>query len=547
MKHIAWALLLLSACRGPEPTTTTTSATYVTNPGLVLSSHSSDGLVVTMTANAPFLSPVILDGHEHTAMTIKGYQLRARTGAPLLPEARRLIAVPAGHSVRVEILDEERDPPMTVTTPLAFAYRQERHDAHAVYTARDQNAYRQVWGEAAVSVVEESFFGHQRVAVLKFHPLRYDAVHGTLELRRQVRISVQFTADGAVDLAPMADTDLRLVASLVMNPDNADRPLVRIVRDLLIANEGYRDALKPLVDYKKAHGRDVTEVYYGRTTTTEVMQRIRDEYRTNAPQTTMLVGSIDQIPSWRTDGIWTDVNYANLDSGSIPDVALGRLPAQTPQEVSAFVAKAIGRAEARRNPDNFLLTAGSDTSMGCPANVDEIGAILRQNRATVSINKLYRANGASQQQIIAGYNSNPNVIVYDGHGDQSGMTEIPFLISHLPQLTNEVYPIILDIACLNANWPSTGANRRNFAETILLRPGRGAAGIVAAGGNSGGHEFFQAMATSMTESIRLMNEGNQALAVAEMGKVVLAAKVTAESSEDRDMFNYYGDPATSVF
>ena len=67
----------------------------------------------------------------------------------------------------------------------------------------------------------------------------------------------------------------------------------------------------------------------------------------------------------------------------------------------------------------------------------------------------------------------------------------PFLIDHLPQLTNNNHPIILDIACLNANWPSSGASRRNFSESILLLPDHGAIGIVAAGGNSGGHSFFQ--------------------------------------------------------
>lgn len=96
----------------------------------------------------------------------------------------------------------------------------------------------------------------------------------------------------------------------------------------------------------------------------------------------------------------------------------------------------------------------------------------------------------SAEKVITAYNQNPSLVVYDGHGNRQGMTEIPLLISSLERLHNAVYPILLDIACLNANWRSS-ASPRNFAESILLDSNRGLAGILASGGSGYGHAFFQ--------------------------------------------------------
>ena len=275
------------------------------------------------------------------------------------------------------------------------------------------------------------------------------------------------------------------------------------LRQVTLAGEGYTviDAAGTLPKAMPGHPlqqvwRQLFTVPAGHHLRVTVVKNIiRNAYASEAVTNTLLVGSIDQIPSYRRSGIWTDLDYTLLDGGSVPDLAMGRLPARTPEELQNMITKLIRRAEEPRNRESFLLTAGRDASLGCPANVDRIGRILEDNRSDVEITKLYRLNGATQEEIIAAYNDNPNIVVYDGHGNQDGMTEIPFLMAHLDRLTNDTYPIILDIACLNAHWPSNGAARRNFAESILAYPERGAAGIVAAGGNSGGHSFFRDMVT----------------------------------------------------
>src|SRR5690606_375802 len=141
-------------------------------------------------------------------------------------------------------------------------------------------------------------------------------------------------------------------------------------------------------------------------------------------------------------------------------------------ELQAWISKTIARETESRNYDDVLLTAGRDVSLGCPANVTRVGERIRPAGADVNIIRRYRSDGTSTSEVIAAYNSTPNIIVYDGHGDRQGMQEIPLVISNLSRLTNDSYPIIFDIACLNANWGS-GARVRNFAEMILLMPEAG--------------------------------------------------------------------------
>ncbi len=123
------------------------------------------------------------------------------------------------------------------------------------------------------------------------------------------------------------------------------------------------------------------------------------------------------------------------------------------------------------------------------------------------------------------------------------MIEIPLKISTLDQLGNTVFPILLDIACKNANWTSQGADPRNFAESLLLMPKAGVAGIMASGGSGNGHGFFRTIGTNMAEARKA---GRTEPKLNEIGYVIMVAKAK-HGAQDRTFWNYYGDPAQSVW
>ncbi len=541
---LAFLAALTAACGPTSSSSSTASApavpavTEAVQGGIRLVRAESERLLIEITVPHPELKETTLAGEKHWQLAVGGFANGGAPGAPSLPVERALIAVPEGKVATLELVDQTVLQETKLDAPVAFV---EAHAALPASTVMSLEAYAAASNQPRVTLETTSHMGAARVSRLVVRPVSYDVANKRLSWASVVTAIVRFTPAPASAATPAPHASLAIARSLVLNPEALRQtPPAAGNVDLILAHESYRATLAPLIRFKEGRGREVRTRYFTNATAASVTEAIGAEYRaTRAPTHVILVGSIDQIPSHRVDGIWSDYAYTQLDGGGVPDVSLGRIPAQTPAELAVYVRKVMSRTTATRDSNRFLLTAGNDTGFGCPQNVARVGELVSQYRSSVQSTQLYMADGATRDEVFEAYNANPNVVIYDGHGDRLGMSEIPLEIDDLPSFTNTVYPIILDIACENARWPSTGATVRNFAESTLLIDGRGAAGIVAAGGFSGGHEFFQRMGTSMGRDA-------QDPVLGEIGSVVHAAKSIA-GDEDNYMFGYYGDPSLTTF
>lgn len=512
--------------------------------------QNDDEVLATLSAGQLFKEDVTLDGNKYTRLRLAGYESTSAIGFPEIPFVQVIVAVPPGKVLDFDILEQQKDAVDRLIFPVAFQDRISVHNGKELFAEQNSKAYEQTFGARLVDIEEQSYAGREKIAIIRFYPVKYDSMREELQITTfaKVRFFFKPTLSLSVDEAPVSGNGPSILGGILLNHEQATNTAASYAAktDLIIAHESLRSALARLIEFKKQRGRLVREHYVTGKSAAEIKTLIAGEYKNGSPPThTMLVGNIDMIPSFRgtADNTWTDYNYQTLDSGSIPDVSVGRVPAHNEAELNAFIDKAIGRETAPRKYDEVLLTAGKDTALGCPVNVQAVGNRFKAGAASISIVQKFRSDGATQQDVYSGYNNNPNLIVYDGHGYQDGMMEIPLLINNLPSIKNTAFPIILDIACLNANW-SRGANARNFAEKILLQAGSGAAGIMASGGSGNGHGYFQTigqiMGAARADSARGVSNMN------EIGQVILAAKIK-HGSEDRTFWNYYGDPASSVW
>lgn len=489
-----------------------------------------------------------VDAHGAQAMSrfvIRGFDDPTPEGAPSVPRAIVHIAIPAGTR------------PVMVTRPTAEAVVTRldwpmahsvipRHIEPALTIRRDPNAYTRVWGEALATIDNVSYAGSVRLATVSLWPVRYDPRRRVVRHTPSFELQVRFVSATVAAPATRGST-AAVVARVVVNPwDVVERPVASRV-DLVIAHESYRDELSHYITFKRRLKREARVHFVANKSAAEIKAIITSEYQSATPPTsTLLVGNISQIPAWRGSGdnAWTDFDYQNLDAGGVPDIALGRIPAHTNEELLAFLAKARARELYPFNNRTVLLTSGSDTSLGCPANVTKVGDLFKSGDESLTLVKKLKSSGASTDSIIEAYNEGPNLVVYDGHGNHTGMTEVPLVLSNINQLVNMSYPIVFDIACLNANW-SQGATRRNFAEMILLKPESGVAGIMASGGSGYGHDFFQTIGT-LSAKARADLATTPDVSLNEVGQVILGAKIK-HGEQDRAYWNYYGDPATRLW
>lgn len=451
-----------------------------------------------------------------------------------MPMERTVIALPNQTIAHLKVLSIKRTAKQTLPEPLALVKAHGENEVKATNRTFEE------------FTIEEQGQGEgDGVALLVSHPMRYFAKSKSYDYVEEATLRVHFVKGDVITAPSLRNAASGQVAKwLAINQyEKMERPH-RKALDLVIAHKSYQIPLKDYLDKKRALGRDVKEYYLENATTKAVKDIIEAEYKSaTPPSTTLLVGSIAQIPSYKDNGAtWSDYNYALVGADAIPDVALGRIPAQNEAELKNMIAKLLSREQEVLKYKDVLLTAGKDTSMGCPANVTKVGNKLKDGYKDASLIKKYRTE-VSTQAVIDAYNADPNVLFYDGHGNKTSMIEVPLSISTMDQLTNRKNYLILDIACLNANWSSSGPQSRNFAESILLRPNSGAAGILASGGSGWGHEFFQTIGELMGKA-RSTNDPDPALN--QVGRVILLAKIK-HGAQDRTYWNYYGDPATSVW
>lgn len=513
-------------------------------------SKSNDEVIAIMKADKLHLAPVRIDSQNYYLARIAGFEARNEKGAPEVPHVRVLVKIPSTAEIKYEIIQQKRNDGITLAHDLAFQNRLPIHGGKEVFASRDESAYRKTYASSPVVIEEVSFSATEKVAVIKFMPLYYDASRKYVQLTTFLKVRFYHThppqAWGAG--APVAGNQPGPLSNFIINKPQTSTRTFQVSRqqpiDLVIAAESHRATLARYLNFKRSIGRQVIEKYVSGQSANDIKELIASAYRESSPpSTTMLVGNIEQIPSFRGtgDNTWTDWNYTLLDAGNQPDVALGRVPAHNDQELNIFIDKAIARETSKRDVDEILLTSGKDRNMRCAENASEVGRAIAAGNETINMTHHSMLNGANQTKVIDGYNSNPNFIVYDGHGYQEGMVEIPLLIRDLEKLRNTSYPIILDIACLNANW-KRGARARNFAESILFSKTGGAAGIFASGGSGYGHDFFRDIGKVMAAARKAKGRQEN-----EIGHVILAAKSKTSSLEDKTFWNYYGDPASSVW
>jgi hypothetical protein len=501
-------------------------------------------LVLRLRTDAPKLVEVVIQGARYSRIAKGELQNEGAPGHPEIPTLSDLIWVPQGtkpvltvHSVPSQILSLDSD--------LSYLESLPNHCGSATSPVKQNGpAYKKTYGIPSVEITETGFGASDKFARIKFWPFQYHPTKRQLFWAPEILVTVSFESEIEKDLPTVLNPNQSLAPYLALNPPQRKLTRSRNPVDLVISHPTYQSILSRYIDFKKLLGRDSRVYFVEKKTAEEIKNMIRKEYAEEIPPSSvLLVGNIDQIPSWKgsSDNRWTDFPYTTLDKDSLPDISLGRIPAHNSEELNYFIDKAIAREKEPRNSEEFLLTAGQDESLGCPQNVTKVGKKIIQGAPLVNLTKKYRTE-VGTEEVISAYNSNPNIIVYDGHGNRAGMTEIPLLISTLNKLSNSAYPIILDIACLNANW-SSSATPRNFAESILLAGNRGAAGIMASGGSGYGHDFFQ----TIGELIGKSHQRHQADPhMNEIGQVILGAKIK-HGTQDRTYWNYYGDPSSSVF
>ncbi|MBI4614951.1 MAG: hypothetical protein HY720_15170 [Planctomycetes bacterium] len=273
---------------------------------------------------------------------------------------------------------------------------------------------------------------------------------------------------------------------------------------VVVAPARFLEALAPLVAHRKAEGLSVLvaelqDVYdefsAGVVHPGAIRAFLAHEMRAsegNRPRSALLAGDWTAKPLGDPEGAvlpvhWTegeffhevasDAWYVCLDdAGRRPQIALGRIPARTPEEVALVVEKTLryekGSGDWTRRA--FLVAGDEDQFREA---TDELAKLFPSGRDLVKDYQGVEPDPGGTA--VRAWTEGLGVVHYFGHGTVLGWGRRGNLLSGetAASLANgEKTPVVFTLNCLNAAFAHP--KQRSFAEAVLFAPAGGAVAFV---------------------------------------------------------------------
>jgi hypothetical protein len=183
-----------------------------------------------------------------------------------------------------------------------------------------------------------------------------------------------------------------------------------------------------------------------------------------------------------------DTRYAEIvGDDALPDLAVGRLPANSTQEVEQIVAKIIGYESHPGGPwtGRLILAADDPDDAGDFEDVlnrlasDFLPAWLDPDRIYL---RLYDESSAATQALLESWSQGVALLTYIGHGAVWRWADPPLLVNtQIDSLQpGHGLPFVITLGCLDGYWMMppkfpghTGTRVRSMAEWMLMAPDHG--------------------------------------------------------------------------
>jgi len=468
---------------------------------VTLESYSADQIVLLVETPEIVIEQAQSGGLFWDRPLAAGARTTTIIGAPALPAITELIPLGAndGLHIEVEVLDAAKVSDLNILPFQPPAYRD---GAPSAPFQMDKEIYNidSYWPADFVTMGDPAIMHGARLVPVTFTPLRYNPASGDGLLVRKARVVI---SRGGVDMRnPLPDNSPgpsyifnKILAPVMTVPANEEpfpfgtepeNGAYVIITDFLFLNQ-----VKALAKWKERKGLSV-EIYTTNETghtPEKIKSFLKERYfsSTIPVDYVLLVGDIDQIPTFSgIDGGPADHIYATLEGDDyLPDVIIGRLPAQNQAEARTIIDKGIEYEKADLFDDSqwyssALMISGSDKNDDDNASVT--GKIIEEDGGFENIDYyLDSEKNNSLENVISSVEKGRSWITYFGHGSKQSWQSIePELDNnHIKDLDNlGMRPVITSIACSNGAFDYKDDS---FAEKwIKSDNGAGGAAIFAA-------------------------------------------------------------------
>ncbi|MCP3979687.1 MAG: hypothetical protein GY716_10230 [bacterium] len=493
-----------------------------------------DGFDLTLRVPGLATGTTAIKGRTRGVIELPGAGVAGRLGAPRLPVLRRLVEVPPGAEVRVELVSPAlrtltlaelglHEPLLAVQRPVPKV----EGAAEAIPFEEDAALYAidALAPAARVEVVDRAVVRGRHVALIEIRPVRYNPADRIVEVFSEATLRVRFEG-GDRDAAQREKGRLaspafdRWVVEDVIAPIDPQPVTPRDAGGgaqgaegmLVVVNDAFADAVAPFVDWKQQTGFRVevirTSELGGSPGAADVKAAIQQRYDTwSAPALgfLLLVGDTDFTPihlgSGGGNSQVTDNWYACLDGTDyLPDVAVARISTRTPAETAVVVDKLLTYERAAFADESWIKRVGfigtndsgyigliEGTHDDCIDTYYTPNGFLPTDwsHGYASCDRHYNTVGATTAEIAASIDQGRSLVNYSGHGGYTSWegptSQGSYDAADVSANANaDMYPFVISNACITG----TLAQTECFGETWQKTPGGGAIGFWGASNNS---------------------------------------------------------------
>ncbi len=373
---------------------------------------------------------------------------------------------------------------------------------------------------------------------------------------------------------------------------------------IVITHKTFLESIKPLVEFRRSQGLtvkvvDIDEIYnefkaglFNPIAIQDFLRYAYEAWQPPAPTYVLLVGDahfdykrvfkqlyttynlypifVPTYHGWAPASGETamDQRFVNISGAdALPDMFIGRLPVQTPDELSAIIKKIKDYEENPKiGPWQGTLVQVADNHTDNPNDVifeesrDEIiSEIIPLAYHTKQI-YLRKTRNLTRSLIRKAFNDGALVIEYTGHGgSQTWADESIFRIEDVTALRNRELPLVVTTTCLNGKFDQPQQfGDRCLSEEFLISPYGAIANLAATRLTyaSANVEFDRDLFTAMFERPPVQTEGGQQAHTPPnptIGKIITDAKISniARTVNIRwipgtEQYTLFGDPATRL-
>jgi hypothetical protein len=263
---------------------------------------------------------------------------------------------------------------------------------------------------------------------------------------------------------------------------------------IIITHPDLAAAVEPLAAWKREMGLETTVATSDviGSGTAEIRSYLRDLYQNapSPPRYVLIVGDVEQIPAFFFHSSVTDHPYAMMDDADfLPDLEVGRLPAQNATEAETMVAKILVSEQDPEHAgsdwfDRGIVVGGDQGSL-TPVPVSRWCRELMLANGYAEVDTMYwpAVPPVLPDTITAAVSRGVSLVSYRGWAYGSGGWHRPsYSVENIPALTNSwMLPAVFSFVCHNNEF-----DQPNCFGEAWLRAGSAAnpTGAVAFIGNS---------------------------------------------------------------